>query len=186
MREAEFRALFYHLTAVAAVIGTPKGRVLAANAAACRLFGMSERELCALRHPAMEIRRGDGATVEVELDFRISLNEKGVERSVVLLYEGAGDVEVAIPLAYDLAGHLKLMQAELRVRRLESERVRSGFCDRRGVAAPYCETAGRHTRTSEMEIPSTLGRSDRSPGMSKRSCPIVVSGAERPTTSTHS
>ena len=66
----------------------------------------------------LEMPGGDGATVEVELDSRIYLNEDGVERTVVLLYERAGDVKAAIPSANDLAGHLKLTQAELRVLRL--------------------------------------------------------------------
>ncbi len=142
LRDADYRALFYHLTG-AAVIGAPDGRTLAANPAACRLFGRSEEELCALGRPPIQdpddmrwavalaerslngyvgadlrIRRRDGTIVEVELTSSIYLNEDGVERSLVLLNEKPGAVESPTPFAYDLVGHVKLTQAELRILRL--------------------------------------------------------------------
>ena len=131
---------FSHLPG-AAVMGAPDGRTLAANPAACRLFGMSEEDLCAVGCPGVQdhydrrwavalaerslnghveatvrIRRREGALVEVELTSSIYRNEDGEERSLVLLNEKARGVG-APPPAYDLVGHQMLTQAELRVLR---------------------------------------------------------------------
>ncbi len=141
LRDAEYRALFYNLT-VAVVLSVPHGQILAANPAACRLFGMSEAELCAARRPDLQdpddlrwaaamaerdltgsvsatlgMRRGDGALIEVEQTSTIYLNEDGVERNVVTLSEAAREFAPPPP-TYDLSGHLQLTQAELRILRL--------------------------------------------------------------------
>jgi PAS domain S-box-containing protein len=111
LRDADYRSFFYSHP-VASVIGAPDGRILAANDAACRLFGRSEVDLCAVGRPSIQdpndlrwaaavaereltgqvianlgIQTKDGEIVETEVRSRIYLNEDGVERSLVTLVE---------------------------------------------------------------------------------------------------
>jgi PAS domain S-box-containing protein len=50
--EDQFRSLFEH-SIDAILLATPEGKLLAANPEACRMFGRSEAELCAIGRPAI-------------------------------------------------------------------------------------------------------------------------------------
>ncbi len=139
LRDAEYRALFYNLT-VPVILSEPHGPILAANPAACRLFDMTEAELCGvgrsdladpddLRWAAavaegdltgrvtatLGMRRGDGAVIEVHQTATVYVNEDGVERSLITLTEVASDVDSPTRLRYHLSGQVQLTQAELRI-----------------------------------------------------------------------
>jgi PAS domain S-box-containing protein len=111
LRDADYRAFFYSYP-VASVIGAPDGRILAANAAACQLFGRSEVDLCALGRPPIQdpndlrwaaavaereltgqvranlaIQTKDREVIETEVTSKVYMNEDGVERSLVTLVE---------------------------------------------------------------------------------------------------
>ena len=139
LRDADYRSFFYSL-GVAVILSVPHGRILAASPAACRLLGMSEAELCAVRRSdvadpddlrwasamaerdltghvraTVGMRRGDGAIIEVHTTSAVYLNEDGEERSLVTLTEATRDVDAPTRSTYHLSGHVQLTQAELRV-----------------------------------------------------------------------
>ena len=131
---------------------------------------LAERSLNGYVEADLRIRRGDGTIVEVELTSSIYLNEDGVERSLVLLNEKPGAVESLTPFAYDLVGHVKLTQAELRILRLLPTHHSIG-----DISESLC--VGQNTaKTHLASIYRKLGVHNRALGRRPSTCPRDSAG----------
>jgi PAS domain S-box-containing protein len=104
-----YRALYEH-SPDGVLLTSPDGRVLAANPAACAIFGRTEVDICTIgRQGIMDhddprwatllaerertglgrgvarMFRGDGVPIEVEMSGRIFLTEEGYRRTVTIV-----------------------------------------------------------------------------------------------------
>lgn len=144
-----YRAMYLH-SPDGVLFTVPSGRILAANPAACQIFGRTETEICALgrqgladptdgRWPALldereragQVRgvarmiRGDGTIIEVEMSARVFSESAGEPRTCTIVR----DVTERVRMEREIA------QLNARLHELALTDELTGLCNRRGFVA---------------------------------------------------